>query len=125
MAEKWFAYCPEAQEIKIYEDKEALEKDSLNYLSDNYLDGDSGWSDQVHYAFAGYGNVKPEIEWEDSEQYEKYLKTLRTHTVREEILDEQKNYPNEEGEEWPYSSDFDYIAGYFFTEIKQDGEQQG
>ncbi len=122
MAEKWFICVPAAPWVYPYDTKEEMLSDSDRVIKENYLDGDSGWSEEVHHAFAGYGEVKDKIiSGADWGEYEEYLETLTTHVIKEEIIDRVENYPKaadgeEEAEEWPYGADFDYVASSDLTE---------
>lgn len=119
MAEKWFICVPAAPSVYTYNTKEEMLAASAEVIKENYLDGDSGWSEEVHHAFAGFGYVKENpvfgLSWNS---YEEYLKTKMTHVIKEEIIDKKEDYPEaEEGaEEWPYSDDWDYIASYDLVE---------
>lgn len=119
MSDKWFICVPAAPHVYTYDTKEEMLAASSNVIQENYLDGDSGWSEEVHFAFGGFGYVKESpvfgCAWNS---YEEYLKTKMTHIINEEIIDRKENYPqdDEDAEEWPYGDDFDYIASYDFVE---------
>lgn len=119
---KWFICVPADPWVYTFDTKEEMNAASTKIIQDNYLDGDSGWSEEVHHVFAGYGDVRerPKLGG-DWNEYEEYLKTLQTHTIHEEIIDKKENYPQDEenAEEWPYCDDFEYIASYDLMEKSQ------
>ncbi len=116
---KWFICVPVAPWVYPYDTKEEMLAGSSKIIEENYLDGDSGWSEEVHFAFAGFGEIEEKpirsVDWHD---YEERLKAMTTHVIKEEILDRKENYPQDEedAEEWPYGDDFDYIASYDLVE---------
>lgn len=128
MAEKWFIYVPAAPSVYTYETKEEMLAASSKVIEENYLDGDSGWSEEVHHVFGGFGDLKETpkrgVYWNE---YEEHLEAMKTHVVHEEILDRKENYPQEgeDSEEWPYCDDFDYIASYDLVEKKTEDKAGG
>lgn len=119
---KWFICVPAAPSVYIYDTKDEMISASSKIIEENYLDGDSGWSEEVHFAFGGCGAVtKTHVRGQDWNEYEEHLKTLMTHQIKETILDKKENYPQDEedSEEWPYGEDFDYIASYDLVEKEE------
>jgi len=91
-------------------------------LRDEYLD--DYWSEEVYHAVAGFGNLPDTLNRyscdEEYEDIEDKIEAMKTHNVYEIILDEQKNYSGEDGDEWPYDSDWDYICNYDIKPITAD-----
>ena len=116
MEKRWFIYDPAGTVVLWFDNKEEMEKAAPGFIRDNHLDDQ--WSEEVFHVVGGYG-VLPDMPkrgdcWED---FDDAVESCQTHKVSETVLDKAENYPDEDGEEWPYCSDWDYIATYDLEEI--------
>jgi len=118
MENKWFLYTPNSWEFHKFDTQAELEDKAASILESVYLDGDSGWSEDAHHAVAGYG-VFPDV-CRFSSEIEDQLEAAKIYEVVEEILDRKENYSGEEGDEWPYHDDFDYIARFDIKLIEKE-----
>lgn len=115
----WFIYTPSSWDVHKFDSKEKMLENCADVLESVYLDGNSGWSDDVYCAVAGYGELPDMIK--NSDEWEDAMKPMQTHKVAMEMLDEKENYSGEEDDEWPYCDDFDYIARFYLQEIEPAG----
>lgn len=115
MGKTWFLYTPSSWDVHKFDSKEIMVEKAPDILEEVYFDGDSGWSEEVYYAVAGYGELPDVIK--NSEEWEDAMKPMQTHKVVMEKLDDKKNYSGEDGDDWPYHDDFDYIASFYLEEI--------
>src|SRR5277367_6613131 len=99
MVATWFLYTPEDWAVRKFSSQEDLEAKASGILQDVYLDGDSGWSDEVYCAVAGFGDLPDTIR--DYCGWDERLVSMRKYEVTQEIIDKKENYSGIEEDEWP------------------------
>lgn len=121
----WFIYCPEERKVHKFSSQEDMEFCASGIIQDVYLDGDSGWSDQLWHTICGYGDLPVKIT--DYDEWEDRLEAMKTHEIVEDVIDKRDNYchgkdfdENAEGETWSYGSDFEFIATYGIRKAEEE-----
>ena len=113
----WFIYSPEADELRTYTSQQALEGCASKFIEECYLDGDSGWSDQVWFVVAGHGQDLQQGADEEKYDYENRIELMRRYKIVENVTDRVENY--DDPNDWPYSSDYDYVCTYYIERLPE------